>query len=72
MIGVLPREIGSDCGPLQTMLSGDQPSMVQMVSCWNCIQQDIIRSKIDQNVTQVRSETVHSTVCACVTSKHAL
>jgi hypothetical protein len=36
------RKIGSDCGPLQPMLSGDQYSMAQIVSCWNWIQQDII------------------------------
>ena len=68
MIGVLPKN-GS---PLWTMLSGDQSIYrsdgILLVLNPTRYHQILI----DQNVTQVRFETVNSTVYACEKSNHAL
>jgi hypothetical protein len=66
------KEVGSDCGPLQTMLSGYQSFDGRDGILLEMYPTGYHQMQIDQNVTQVRFETVHSTVCACVTSRHAL
>ena len=58
MIGVLPKKVGSDCGPLWTMLSGDQSfdRLDDILLGLNPTR--YYQIQIDQNVTHVRFDAV--------------